>query len=168
MGVYCSPPGWAFILVKRGLGLRSPEKCLAERRDREVPEQGRRTVYASHGWEIDLARRELRSRGVPVPLGSRAFEIVEVLVQSGGELVNKYDLMGRVWQAAIVEENTLQFHISAIRKALGADRGLLKTVSGRGYRLLGTWTIQQGSKPAHTVDLGPEGRPERAFRHNLP
>jgi DNA-binding winged helix-turn-helix (wHTH) protein len=68
-------------------------------------------VYASHGWEIDLARRELRSRGVPVPLGSRAFEIVEVLVQSGGDLVNKYDLMGRVWQGAIVEENTLQFHI---------------------------------------------------------
>jgi predicted ATPase/DNA-binding winged helix-turn-helix (wHTH) protein len=125
-------------------------------------------VYASHGWEIDLARRELRSRGVPVPLGSRAFEILEILVQSAGELVGKYELMGRVWQGAIVEENTLQFHISAIRKTLAADRALLKTVSGRGYRLLGTWTIRQGSKPVHTVELGLEGRPEQASRHNLP
>src|SRR4249920_3269671 len=39
-------------------------------------ERNQRTVYASAGWEIDLARRELRSRGAPVPLGSRAFEIV--------------------------------------------------------------------------------------------
>src|SRR6266478_9919293 len=48
-----------------------------------VPEQGQRPVYASAGWEIDLARRELRSSGVPVPLGGRAFEIVAELVQSG-------------------------------------------------------------------------------------
>jgi len=44
----------------------------------EVPEQGRRAVYASNDWEIDLGRRELRSHGVPVPLGGRAFEIIEV------------------------------------------------------------------------------------------
>jgi DNA-binding response OmpR family regulator len=37
-------------------------------------------VYACGQWEIDLGRRELRSRGIPVPLGGRAFEIVKVLV----------------------------------------------------------------------------------------
>lgn len=115
-------------------------------------EQGQQAVYASGGWEIDLSRRELRSRGVPVSLGSRAFEIMEVLVQSAGELVGKYDLMGRVWPGAIVEENTLQFHISAIRRALAGDRGLLKTVSGRGYRLLGAWTIRQGAS-RHTRSI---------------
>lgn len=103
----------------------------------DVAEQNARAVYASNGWEIDLVRRELRSRGVSVPVGSRAFEILEVLVRSGGELVGKYRLMEQVWPGAIVEENTLQFHISAIRKVLGPDRDLLKTVSGRGYRLLG-------------------------------
>jgi hypothetical protein len=40
-------------------------------------------------------------------------------VQSAGELVTKIDLMDRVWPDAIVEDNTLQFHISAICKALG-------------------------------------------------
>jgi DNA-binding winged helix-turn-helix (wHTH) protein len=58
-----------------------------------VPAQGRRLVYESGEWEVDLARRELRARGVPVPIGGRAFEIIEVLVQSAGELVTKNDLM---------------------------------------------------------------------------
>ena len=119
------------------------------------------------GWEIDLARRELRSRGIPVRLGSRAFEILEVLVQSVGELVNKHDLMGRVWPGAIVEENTVQFHISAIRKALGPDGAMLKTASGRGYRLLGTWTIQQESRPTDPVDLEPGPTPVQPFQTNV-
>src|SRR6266852_3230241 len=99
-------------------------------------------VYMSQQWEIDLGQRELRAYGAPVPIGNRAFEIISVLVQAAGKLVSKDDLMGRVW-GAIVEENTIQVHISAIRKALGPDRGMLKTSSGRGYRLLGTWTIGQ-------------------------
>src|SRR6202030_3923773 len=44
------------------------------------------------------------ARGVPVAIGVRAFEIMEVLVQSAGQLVTKDDLMGRVWRGAIVEE----------------------------------------------------------------
>jgi predicted ATPase/DNA-binding winged helix-turn-helix (wHTH) protein len=131
-------------------------------------EQRPRAVYASDGWEIDLARHELRWRGALVPLGSRTLEIIEVLVQSSGELVNKYYLMGRVWPGAIVEENTLQFHISVARKAFGADRGLLKTVSGRGYRLLGNWTIQQANDEAELVDLGSARGPGHLFQTNVP
>jgi predicted ATPase/DNA-binding winged helix-turn-helix (wHTH) protein len=108
-----------------------------------MPGQDRRPVYKFGAWEIDLARREMRLNGVPADVGSRAFEIVETLVQSAGELIDKYDLMNRVWPGAVVEENTLQAQISAIRKALGPDRGLLKTIAGRGYRLLGNWIVQQ-------------------------
>src|SRR5215475_2078182 len=108
-----------------------------------MPGPDRQPVYKSGAWEIDLARREMRLNGVPVDLGSRAFEIVEALVQSAGDAIDKYELMKRVWPGAIVEENTLQAQISAIRKALGPDRGLLKTIQGRGYRLLGDWTIQR-------------------------
>jgi predicted ATPase/DNA-binding winged helix-turn-helix (wHTH) protein len=134
-----------------------------------VPAQSRRLVYESGEWEVDLARRELRARGVPVPIGGRAFEIVEVLVQSAGELVTKSDLMGRVWPGAIVEENTLQFHISAIRKVLGPDRGILQTASGRGYRLLGAWTSRQESaSSAESIDLEPARSPAEPFQTNLP
>jgi predicted ATPase/DNA-binding winged helix-turn-helix (wHTH) protein len=108
-----------------------------------VSESSANLVYSCDQWEIDLGRRELRSRGIPVPLGGRAFEIVTVLVQSATELVTKDHMMERVWPGAIVGEGTLHVHISAVRKALGQDRAMLKTVSGRGYRLLGSWTPQQ-------------------------
>jgi predicted ATPase/DNA-binding winged helix-turn-helix (wHTH) protein len=126
-------------------------------------------VYELGEWEVDLARRELRARGVPVPIGGRAFEIIEVLVQSAGELVTKNDLSARVWPGAIVEDNTLQFHISAIRKALGSDRGILKTASGRGYRLLGAWTSRQESTwSVDTIDLEPMRSRAEPFQTNLP
>jgi predicted ATPase/DNA-binding winged helix-turn-helix (wHTH) protein len=116
-----------------------------------VPEASANLVYAYDQWEIDLGRRELRSRGIPVPLGSRAFEVVTVLVQSASEFVTKDDLMDRVWRGAIVGEGTLHVHISAVRKALGSDRGLLKTATGRGYRLIGSWTPQQREGTARPV-----------------
>jgi non-specific serine/threonine protein kinase len=125
-------------------------------------------VYACQRWEIDLARREFRLRGAPVPIGSRAFEIIEVLVQARGETVNKYDLMGRVWPGAVVEENTLQFHISAIRKALGHDHGMLKTAFGRGYRLLGEWAIREESASARTDALEQPDTAGQPFLNNLP
>jgi Transcriptional regulatory protein, C terminal len=77
--------------------------------------------YEAGGWEIDAGRRELRLHGALVPVGFRAFEVLEALVKSAGELVTKDDLMGRVWPGAIVEENTLVVHVHAIRKALGPD-----------------------------------------------
>ena len=65
--------------------------------------QGRRLVYESGEWEIDLARRELRARGAPVPIGSRAFDIIEVLVRSAGELVTKETLFEEVWGREVAE-----------------------------------------------------------------
>ena len=133
-----------------------------------MPEQHLKPVYAYQDWEIDLARRELRLRGASVPTGSRAFEIIEVLVESAGEAINKYDLMGRIWPGAVVEENTLQFHISAVRKAFGPDRGMLKTEFGRGYRLLGKWAIREERAPAHTGALEQPDTAGQPFLNNLP
>jgi len=129
-----------------------------------MPGKDQRPVYKFGAWEIDLARREMRLNGVPTDVGSRAFEIVEELVQSAGELIDKYDLMNRVWPGAAVEENTLQAQISAIRRALGSDRGLLKTIAGRGYRLLGDWIIQQEDFAAAGM---PTAEPARSYVTNL-
>jgi non-specific serine/threonine protein kinase len=95
-------------------------------------------------WAIDPVTRELRADGVAVPIGSRAFEMIEALVRSDGEIVSKDALMRSAWPSSIiVEDGTIRVHVSAIRKALGTDRGLLQTIPGHGYRLLGNWTIQQ-------------------------
>lgn len=125
-------------------------------------------IYACEPWEVDVSRRELRSRGAPVTLGNRAFQIVEVLAQARGRLVAKDDLMDRIWPGAIVGENTLQVHISAVRKALGSDRDLLKTSHGRGYRLAGDWTVQDG-EAIEPPPLPPSRSPHEEYsRTNLP
>ncbi len=102
-------------------------------------------TYTLGECEIDFACREVRVRGLPVPIGGRAFEILHVLIRSSGRLVTKDELMDCVWPGAIVTDNLLHTHVVAIRKALGPFRELLKTESGRGYRLLGDWTpVAQG------------------------
>src|SRR5215472_12976429 len=108
-----------------------------------MPPKGSRPIYVSGECEVDLVRRELRVDGSPVPIGGRAFDFMEVLVQSAGELVTKDELMDRLWPGAVVAENTLQVHAGAVRRALGSYRELLKTEARRGYRLLGEWTVRR-------------------------
>ncbi|RQZ19722.1 transcriptional regulator [Burkholderia sp. Bp9031] len=86
---------------------------------------------------VFLDRREILSNGKPVRIGSRAFEILELLIRADGALVSKNEIMERVWPHTVVEENNLQVHIAALRKALADDRDLIVTVPGRGYRLVG-------------------------------
>jgi predicted ATPase/DNA-binding winged helix-turn-helix (wHTH) protein len=132
-----------------------------------MPTQIRLAVYESGDWEIDLVRRELRRRGVVAPLGSRAFEILEILVQAGGELVNKYEIIDRVWPGALIEENTLHAHITAVRRALGVDREILKTEAGRGYRLLGTWAIRHENLPVNVIQSEAK-KDSNSSRSNFP
>jgi TolB-like protein len=91
-------------------------------------------------FRLDLPHRRLSSNGVPVALKNRAFDILCVLALAQGEVVTKDELMEKVWPGLVVEENNIQVHISALRKALGEERGApvhLFTVPGRGYRLVG-------------------------------
>ena len=90
-------------------------------------------------FRLDLARRELRRDQTLVLLGSRALDILRVLASAEGKVVTKDELMERVWAGVVVEENNLQVHISALRKALeedGDSESWIVTVPGRGYRLL--------------------------------
>jgi len=72
-----------------------------------------------------------------VPLGSRAFDVLLILVEAEGELVTKEELLARVWPGAVVEESNIQVQVSALRKALGKERNLILTVPLRGYRFAG-------------------------------
>src|SRR5262249_35746664 len=110
----------------------------------------------------------LRILGSPVPVGGRAFEIIEVLAQSTGKLVTKDELMNRVWPGAIVMDNTLHVHAAAVRKALGPYRSLLKTESRRGYRLLGDWTVRRRDAVKPQVGLQPLSGTDELAGTNLP
>jgi predicted ATPase len=90
-------------------------------------------------------QRELLVNDKPVAIGKRTFDLLLLLVGSGGELVTKDRILTQVWPRMIVEDNTIQVHISALRKAMGADRKFLKTVSGCGYRFVATVSVSNGS-----------------------
>jgi DNA-binding winged helix-turn-helix (wHTH) protein len=76
--------------------------------------------------------RLLLREGAKVDINARAFDVLWVLVQADGELVSKDQLIAAVWSGVVVEENNLQAQMSAIRRALGPDRGMIRTEFGRG------------------------------------
>ena len=72
--------------------------------------------------------------GEKIKLTERAFDVLWALVEANGECVTKDTLLARIWGDEVVEENNLQAHISTIRRTLGADRDMIVTEFGRGYR----------------------------------
>ena len=80
--------------------------------------------------------RRLERSGRPVELGSRAFDLLCVLIEQAGEIVATRQLMSRVWGKTLVGEGSLRFHINALRKVLaqdGFDTPYIKNVARRGY-----------------------------------
>src|SRR5437868_12673782 len=82
-------------------------------------------------------RRELLADNRPIHLGGRTFDVLMALIEGQGAVVSKDALMNRVWPNRIVEESSLHVQISALRNAFGADRNLIRTISGRGYQFTG-------------------------------
>jgi DNA-binding winged helix-turn-helix (wHTH) protein len=88
-------------------------------------------------FRVLLRQRQLLADGAPVEIGTRAFEILMVLLEADGALVTKEELLSRVWPGVIVVEENIKFHVAALRKTLGPDRDLIRTEVGRGYRFVG-------------------------------
>jgi predicted ATPase/DNA-binding winged helix-turn-helix (wHTH) protein len=82
------------------------------------------------------AERLLLKSGEPVPLGSRALDILIALVERPGEMISKTELMARVWPSVNVVDANLTVHMTALRHALadGQDgHRYIVTIPGRGY-----------------------------------
>ena len=100
-------------------------------------------------FRVLLRQRQLVVDGVPIELGTRAFDLLLVLLEADGSLVTKDELLSRVWPGIVVAEENLKVQISALRKALGEDRDFIRTEFGRGYRFTGevrstvTWSACQ-------------------------
>ena len=98
-----------------------------------------RQIYEFGEFRLDAADRLLFRGGEVVPLPPKALDTLVVLVEHGGRVVSKEDLMQAVWADAFVEENNLNQAISAVRKALGQSAGgpsFVETVPKRGYRFV--------------------------------
>jgi DNA-binding winged helix-turn-helix (wHTH) protein len=95
-------------------------------------------------FQVSPHRRELLADGQPIKLGGRAFDVLMALIEARGEVIGRRALMARVWSDRVVDENNLQSQIAALRAAFGAERDLIRTVSGRGYQFTGEVRVPSG------------------------
>src|SRR5262245_32102052 len=122
-------------------------------------------VHSFGPFRLLPAQQLLLEGEAPVRLGSRALEILIVLVEHAGDLVSKSELMARVWPNTVVEESNLKVHVAHLRRTLGdgqPGRRFLTTVPGRGYRFVAPVELSDPSRPPPQQSAAAE----RA--HNLP
>ncbi len=96
-------------------------------------------LYEFGPFQLDTEKRRVMRDGEIVSLTPKAFELLTVLVQRGGQVIEKDELMRQVWPETFVEEGNLSVHIFALRKALGENgdgQGYIETVPRQGYRFI--------------------------------
>jgi DNA-binding winged helix-turn-helix (wHTH) protein/TolB-like protein/Tfp pilus assembly protein PilF len=115
------------------------------------------TVYEFGPFRLDTAERLLLRDGRPVEVTPKAFDTLLVLVENGGRMLAKEELLRAVWPDAFVEENYLSVNISKLRAALGEgprDRQYIETVPRRGYRFVaGVREVRDATAPGRELVL---------------
>jgi DNA-binding response OmpR family regulator len=102
-------------LVRRSHG--RPQQCLAAR-----------------DIVLDPAARAVHQAGLPVPLSTREFDLLHVLMLSAGRVLSREQLEQQLYSwGQEVESNAIEVHIHHLRRKLGS--GLIQTVRGVGYML---------------------------------
>ena len=97
-------------------------------------------IYEFEGFRLDPQRRELsRLGGEPISVRAKALDTLLYLVERAGQPVEKDELLKAVWPNVIVEDNSLNQTISALRSALGDSAQsprFIATRTGRGYQFI--------------------------------
>ena len=123
-------------------------------------------VYSFGSFHLLPAQQILLNGDVRVHLGSRAFQILVMLIERAGELVPKEELIARVWANTCVEESNLKVQIAALRKVFGSraeSRQFIATANGRGYCFVAP--VERAGAQIHWTAGSPV---ERCPIHNLP
>src|SRR5580704_18342000 len=101
-----------------------------------TPTAPAREVISFGPFSLVTSERLLTREGTPVELSARALDILVALLSRPNEVISKKDLLAQVWPDVIVEEGSLRFHMTYLRKALGdgkAGARYIATLPGRGY-----------------------------------
>src|SRR5437764_15402005 len=99
--------------------------------------QQTKQLYEFGHFTLDMEEGRLLRNGQPVPLKPKVLETLLALVESSGHVIEKKELMQRLWPDSFVEEANLAVNISQLRKALGDDDNVeqfIETAPKRGYR----------------------------------
>ena len=98
-----------------------------------------RHLYEFLPFRLEPGERRLLRNGEPVALTPKCFDLLVVLVENSGHLLEKSDLLERVWPGQFVEEGNLSFNISELRRALGEGSNgtqYIETVRAKGFRFV--------------------------------
>ena len=167
--------------------MRQPEKSLGKAPDNPRKGLGKsesgdmnsrlQQQYEFGPFRLDTSEHSLRRNGQVVPLEPKVFDLLRVLVQNDGRLLQKEELIREVWPDSFVEEGNLNRNIAILRKALGevsSGNSYIETVPKRGYRfvasvkeisgngsgIVGTELVDEGSvKDAELLQAGLKGDP---------
>ena len=122
------------------------------------------SAFEFESFRLFPSQRLLLDGQNPCVLGSRAVEILVVLLERAGEMVSKQELLQRIWPDSLVDEANLRVHVSALRKALGdgqAGRRYIVNMTGQGYSFVGSARRVQATIPP------PAPPPEMRAKHNI-
>jgi DNA-binding winged helix-turn-helix (wHTH) protein/tetratricopeptide (TPR) repeat protein len=115
----------------------------------------RKGVYEFGNFRLNTAERVVESAGRPLSVAPKALDVLIELVENRGRIVEKEDLMRKVWPDTFVEDNNLAFNISVLRKLFGesgASPRYIETVPKRGYRFIADVVeVQEDEPPAVPV-----------------
>jgi EAL domain-containing protein (putative c-di-GMP-specific phosphodiesterase class I)/DNA-binding winged helix-turn-helix (wHTH) protein len=109
-------------------------------------------------FRLDCVQRLLLQEDKPVHIGSRALDILILLLERPGELVTKDEIMARVWPEAYVEPANLTVNVCALRRALGdghASNRYVFNIPGRGYLFVPPVTVVRSPMDAATQQPRP-------------
>ncbi len=126
-----------------------------------------RDHYSFGDFVFDSERRSLLRDGKPVAVGQRGLQVLQVLLEARGRVVEKATLFEQGWPGLVVEESNLSVQIAALRKLLGRTpdgSDWIVTVPRHGYRLVGATAAGDAAGEATAGNPGdaqpaPEPRP---------
>jgi TolB-like protein/DNA-binding winged helix-turn-helix (wHTH) protein len=122
-------------------------------------------VFLFDGFRLDrrgggLFRRDERGDFAPIATGSRALDVLGVLVDRSGDLVSRDAIMTAVWPATVVEDANLNMQIAALRRVLDdgrAEGSCIQTIPGRGYRFIAPVTRGDPAPSSETIRASGNG-----------
>ena len=124
---------------------------------------GRPKVSFEFGkYRLIPAERLLLKDGSPIQLPPKAFDILVVLIENAGELVDNKHMLEVVWPDSFVEEANIQVQMSSIRKALGenGNRHYIETVPKIGYRFIAEVKQARNGGPTEEPAVHSENLPD--------
>jgi TolB-like protein/DNA-binding winged helix-turn-helix (wHTH) protein len=133
-------------------------------------------AFMFEGFRLDrrsggLFRQAESGGAVLVPIGSRALDVLVVLLAHHGELVSKQAIMQAVWPGMVVEEKNLAVQIAAIRRVIDDGRegaSCIQTEAGRGYRFVAAVTVGAPEPPLAYGASTPEPRAMQPAQDAVP